>query len=87
MPAGLMTGLPSLGSAQDTAAGNSFITPFPAGDTYKLLLIGDAMADGLVGGLTEAMGTDTQLVINRKHRPLPGLFRSDIDEELSSLES
>lgn len=81
----LIIGMASRGHAQEDPAG-SFVTPFPSGDTYKLLLIGDTMAEGLVGGLAEAMGADTQLVINRKHRPLVGLLRGDIDEELTTLE-
>lgn len=82
----LAAGLATPGSAQDDPAG-SFITPFPAGDTYKLLPVGDSMAEGLVAGLAEAMGADTQLIINRKHRPLVGLMRGDIEEELKNLDA
>jgi hypothetical protein len=83
----LVTGAAPRGWAQEDLSGNSFITPFPTGDTYKLLLVGDSFAEGLVGGLTEAMGTDTQLAINRRHRSLTSLMRGDVDEDLAALDT
>ena len=58
------------GYAQEDPAG-SFVTPFPSGDTYKLLLIGDSMAEGLVGGLAEAMGAARGNPADLDGRPTP----------------
>ena len=38
-------------SAQDTGLGGSFINPFPENDTYQVQVVGDWLADGLMGGL------------------------------------
>ena len=41
------------GFAQEDTGGTSFITPFPPGDTYNLVMIGDDLAEGLLGGALE----------------------------------
>jgi uncharacterized protein len=41
-------------AAQDPGLGGSFITPFPPNDTYQVQVIGDWLAEGLLGGLHEA---------------------------------
>jgi hypothetical protein len=35
--------------AQEAFPGTSYITPFPAGDTYRMQVYGDAFAEGLLG--------------------------------------
>jgi hypothetical protein len=72
--------------AQDDPSGTSYITPFPEGDTYKLQAYGDAYAEGLLYGLTEAFTGDNRVHIPRKHRVLPGVTRQDWDEEIKSEE-
>src|SRR5437868_13390540 len=44
-------------SAQDTGLGGSFINPFPENDTYQVQVVGDWLADGLMGGLGETFAT------------------------------
>ncbi len=68
--------------AQEDFSGNSYITPYPEGDTYKLQAYGDTYAEGLLARLVEAMADDTRIQIQKKHRPLPGLIRPDLDDEL-----
>jgi hypothetical protein len=71
-------------SAQDE--GGSYITPFPQGDVYRLVVLGDDLADGLLSGMTETMGTDTRLQIDKKVVSLNGLNRSDFAEKLQGIE-
>ena len=73
--------------AQDEAAsGASFVTPFPAGDVYQAVVIGDSLAEGLLGGLVEAFQGDGRLQIQRRPRELVGLTRSDLEGTIRALE-
>jgi hypothetical protein len=69
-------------AAQDPGIGGSFITPFPQNDTYQVQVIGDWLAEGLLGGLTEAFAASPAgAQFARKRYNLSGLRRSrDIDE-------
>ncbi|MBX9862138.1 MAG: DUF459 domain-containing protein [Hyphomicrobium sp.] len=71
--------------AQEDAAGASFITPFPPGDTYNLVMIGDDLAEGLLAGAREIFQKDPRLVIGT-HLAVNGLMRSDYAEKLVDLE-
>ncbi len=85
---GLCFGLASAAPAfaQDTPAGASYITPFPEGDIYKLQVIGDGLAEGLLSGVVEAFGSDSRLSINRKHRVFAGLARFEADDDMKALD-
>ncbi len=72
--------------AQQDPAGASYITPFPDGDNYKLQVVGDGLAEGLLAGIVEAFGSDSRLSVNRKHRVIAGLARLEVDEELKALD-
>src|SRR5687767_8437004 len=53
-------------NAQSTEFQRSYIDPFPRGDRYRVLVIGDSLADGLWSGLYRAFEEDpTMEVINR----------------------
>ena len=69
-------------AAQDPGIGGSFITPFPQNDTYQVQVIGDWLAEGLLGGLTEAFAASPAgAQFARKRYNLSGLRRGrDIDE-------
>jgi uncharacterized protein len=82
--AALMALLAAGARAQEDFSGNSFITPYPEGDTYRLQAYGDQYAQGLLAPLADAMADDTRLQIQRKHRLLPGLIRPDLDDELKN---
>lgn len=71
--------------AQDDGAG-SYITPFPQGDVYRLIVLGDDLADGLLGGVVDALGTDSRLQIDKKLVSLNGLNRADFPEKLQAIE-
>ncbi len=68
--------------AQDPGLGGSFITPFPENDTYQVQVIGDWLADGLLGGLVQAFATSPSgAQFARKRYSLSGLMRNrDIDD-------
>jgi hypothetical protein len=74
-------------SAQEDFSGTTYITPYPEGDTYRLQVYGDAFAEGLLGGLTDAFSGDTRLQLQRRHRSLPGLIRPDLEDELRAEEA
>jgi hypothetical protein len=81
-----LAGAPVGALAQDETQGASFITPFPAGDIYNVLVIGDDLADGLLYGLLEAFQGDTRLQVRNRHHLINGLMRSDFDEKLVQLD-
>ncbi len=69
-------------SAQDAALGGSFITPFPENDTYQVQVVGDWLAEGLLGGLVEAFAASPAgAQFARTRYKLSGLMRNrDIDD-------
>ena len=62
-------------AAQDEPTGTSFINPFPPGDVYNLVIIGDDLADGLVGGAREVFQRDARVVVRQTPLPMNGLMR------------
>lgn len=70
--------------AQEDSGG--YITPFPQGEVYKLIVLGDDLAEGLVGGVVDALGTDSKLQIDKKVLSLNGLNRSDFAEKLQAID-
>jgi uncharacterized protein len=77
--------LPAYAQTEETF-GASYLPSFPDGDSYRMQVIGDAMAEGMLAGIVEAFGTDTRVQLNKKPRSLAGLARADADEELKLLE-
>jgi hypothetical protein len=72
---------------QELFGGTSYITPFPAGDVYRMQVYGDVFAEGLLGGLVDAMSDDTRLQLQRRRRPLAGITRPEFDDELKTEEA
>ncbi len=66
--------------AQDEGWGSSYITPFPEGDTYRVQVIGDFMADSLMTALTESLSDDARVQMSRRSRSMAGLIRIEQDE-------
>jgi hypothetical protein len=80
--------LPSLPArAQEQFSGTSYITPFPQGDIYRLQLYGDAFAEGMLAGLTEAMSDDSRVQVQKQRRPIAGLVRLEFEDELKAEEA
>jgi hypothetical protein len=74
-------------SAQDAGLGGSFITPFPENDTYQVQVVGDWLADGLLGGLLEAFAVSPGgAQFARKRYELSGVMRNRFPNDLKDLE-
>lgn len=75
-------------SAQDQGLGGSFITPFPDNDVYRVQIVGDWLAEGLLTGLQQAFtaGGGAGATIAPKRYDLPGLMRNDAPSDLATLE-
>ncbi len=58
----------------------SYITPFPEGNRYRLVVLGDSLAGGLAGGLERILQKDGNIDIIRKHSPNAGLARRDASQ-------
>ncbi len=69
------------------SAGTSYVTPYPENDTYRIQVFGDAFAEGLLGGLVEALAPDGRLQVTRKHRTFSGIARQEFDEEIRGEEA
>src|SRR5262245_65874213 len=69
---------------QEQFPGTSYITPFPAGDIYRVQVYGDAFAEGLLGGLVDALADDARVQLQRKRRPLAGITRPEFEDEMKA---
>jgi uncharacterized protein len=73
---------------QETSSGLAvnFLNPFPENETWRGLVVGDNLAEGLLGGILDAMASESRLQMQRRHRPLSSLARSDNEEDAKALE-
>ena len=72
---------------QEQFPGTGYITPFPAGDIYRVQVYGDAFAEGLLGGLVDALADDARVQLQRKRRPLAGISRPEFEDEMRAEEA
>ncbi len=63
--------------AQGAGEQRSYIEPFPTGDRYRIVVIGDSLADGLWGGLYRTFEEDATLEFINRAKPSSGLARTD----------
>jgi hypothetical protein len=77
---------PAVTKAQEDSGGTSFITPFPPGDTYNVVMIGDDLAEGLLSGALEIFQKDPRVIIRTPHLSINGLMRNDLADKLVTLE-
>jgi hypothetical protein len=73
-------------AAQEDPGGTSFITPFPPGDIYNIVMIGDDLAEGLHAGALEIFQKDPRVVIRPQHLQLSGLMRPDFNQRVVELD-
>ena len=71
---------------EETSQGSGFLNPFPPGDIYPLLVVGDTFAEGLVDGLTQALGSEQRLQVAKKYREFESLMRGDIEDAAKVLD-
>jgi hypothetical protein len=68
---------PTAVSAQTTQFQRSYIEPFPKGDRYRVLVVGDSLADGLWTGLYRSFQEDGNMEVVNKSKPSSGFARVD----------
>ena len=66
-----------------TPVQRSYINPFPTGDRYRVLVLGDSLGDGLWTGLYRAFEDDTTLEFVKRTRPNGGLLSGTWESDLS----
>ena len=73
-----LAGLAPTGAlAQGVVFQRSYIEPFPPGDRYRVLVVGDSLADGLWSGLYRAFQEDGNMEVVNKSKPSSGFVRAD----------
>lgn len=72
--------------AQDEGGQASFITPFPENDTYKVQIVGDWWAEGMIEGLAEAFAPDNRMQVTRRRQAINSLFRNEHEEDIRALD-
>ncbi|HEX4892254.1 MAG TPA: GDSL-type esterase/lipase family protein [Hyphomicrobiaceae bacterium] len=72
--------------AQAPAEITSFTAPFPEAEVYRIQVYGDTLAEGLVGGLTEALEDEHRIQLQRRHRAIAGLLRGDGEDDARAIE-
>ena len=60
---------PTAALAQGADFQRSYIEPFPSGDRYRVLVLGDSLADGLWSGLYRAFQEDANMEVINKSKP------------------
>lgn len=72
--------IPSPAQAQDSASSGlieTYVTPFPENESYRIVVLGDSLADGVWAGLVQAFGDDPQIEVLKKSDGANGITRSD----------
>src|SRR5262245_16163589 len=68
----------SASAAQDAPdLQRTYVNPFPAGDRYRVLVIGDSLGDGLWSGLYRAFGEDKNVEVVNQSKVSSGFVRMD----------
>jgi len=71
---------PTTAFAQGTDFQRSYIEPFPRGDRYRVLVLGDSLAEGLWSGLYRAFQEDANMEVVNKSKPGSGFVRIDRED-------
>ena len=76
------------GQSQIRAQGvsSSYLTPFPAGGTYKVLVIGDGFAEGLWGGLLKATAGNKKIKLYKEVSYSAGLIKRNRRDWVKNLD-
>lgn len=68
---------PALAQQGSTPVQRSYINPFPNGDRYRVVVLGDSLGDGLWSGLYRAFEDDATLEFIQRAKPSTGFARPD----------
>jgi uncharacterized protein len=74
-------------SAQTANFQRSYVDPFPKGDRYRIVVLGDSLGDGLWSGLYRSFQNDKDLEIVRRSKVSTGLVRADYYDWNSELKT
>ncbi len=55
----------------------TFVTPFPDNEKYRVVVLGDSLADGVWAGLVQALADDPDVEVIKKSEEGSGLTRTD----------
>ncbi len=75
----------TMARAQDALSDGSYVTPFPSGDVYQLMVIGDSLADGLHWTVRDTLSVDARVTVNRQRWALSSLLSSKFFRNLKAL--
>ncbi len=73
----LMCSVPSMAQQGTPPVQRSYINPFPNGDRYRVVVLGDSLGDGLWSGLYRAFEDDATLEFIQRSKGSTGFARSD----------
>jgi hypothetical protein len=68
---------PALAQQGTAPVQRSYINPFPNGDRYRVVVLGDSLGDGLWTGLYRAFEDDATIEFIQKSKPSTGFARTD----------
>jgi len=68
---------PAVAQQGTTPVQRSYINPFPNGDRYRVVVLGDSLGDGLWSGLYRAFEDDATLEFMQRAKPSTGFARTD----------
>lgn len=71
---------PAEAPAQDAGSSElieTYVTPFPDNESYRIVVLGDSLADGVWAGLVQAFGDDPQIEVLKKSDGANGITRAD----------
>lgn len=68
---------PALAQQGTPPVQRSYINPFPNGDRYRVVVLGDSLGDGLWTGLFRAFESDATIEFIQKSKPSTGFARTD----------
>ena len=81
-----LTAIAPVRAEDEPQLGTGYLELYPVGDVYQIQVIGDGVAEGLMGGLTEAFRGDARVAIKPKPLDLSALMRPDFPEQLKALD-
>ena len=83
--AGVAILLAGAATANAQVDGTSYITPFPQGDTYRIEVVGDSLAEGLIYGLRDVMKTEPRVSVSANVQNLSRVTFNTFDKKLADL--
>ena len=73
----LLTGVAPAFAQSANSLISSYITPFPDNESYKVLVLGGPLADGVFAGLQPLLAEETAIDVSKQTDPATGLARQE----------